>query len=138
MAGRPGGGPEGRVVDAAADGVLCPPAVPLGTVVVPGDSDLELCRAHIERLQQVRGAGSLPWAAPAARGLLSASPGLCFSQQEPEGAGAGSPTCQKLSPKWCFLDGERLLVVSCPSLGVLGWGGSSPEPRQGPPPPSAS
>ncbi|XP_046499506.1 diacylglycerol kinase zeta isoform X1 [Equus quagga] len=79
-------------------------SVPLGTVVVPGDSDLELCRAHIERLQQVRGAGSLPWAAPAARGLLSASPGLCFSQQEPEGAGAGSPTCQKLSPKWCFLD----------------------------------
>ncbi|XP_043437037.1 diacylglycerol kinase zeta isoform X9 [Prionailurus bengalensis] len=50
-------------------------SVPLGTVVVPGDSDLELCRAHIERLQQ-----------------------------EHEGAGAKSPTCQKLSPKWCFLD----------------------------------
>ncbi|XP_064432605.1 diacylglycerol kinase zeta isoform X5 [Mirounga angustirostris] len=50
-------------------------SVPLGTVVVPGDSDLELCRAHIERLQQ-----------------------------EPEGAGAKSPTSQKLSPKWCFLD----------------------------------
>uniref|UniRef100_A0A2K6TYS1 Diacylglycerol kinase n=1 Tax=Saimiri boliviensis boliviensis TaxID=39432 RepID=A0A2K6TYS1_SAIBB len=50
-------------------------SVPLGTVVVPGDSDLELCRAHIERLQQ-----------------------------EPEGAAARPPTCQKLSPKWCFLD----------------------------------
>ncbi|XP_058519085.1 diacylglycerol kinase zeta isoform X3 [Ochotona princeps] len=50
-------------------------SVPLGTVVVPGDSDLELCRAHIERLQQ-----------------------------EPEGAGAQSSMCQKLSPKWCFLD----------------------------------
>ncbi|XP_069927198.1 diacylglycerol kinase zeta isoform X3 [Oryctolagus cuniculus] len=50
-------------------------SVPLGTVVVPGDSDLELCRAHIERLQQ-----------------------------EPEGDGAQSPVCQKLSPKWCFLD----------------------------------
>ncbi|XP_049746963.1 diacylglycerol kinase zeta isoform X1 [Elephas maximus indicus] len=50
-------------------------SVPLGTVVVPGDSDLELCRAHIERLQQ-----------------------------EPDSAGARSPTCQKLSPKWCFLD----------------------------------
>lgn len=37
----------------AAERPLCPPAVPLGTVVVPGDSDLELCRAHIERLQQV-------------------------------------------------------------------------------------
>ncbi|XP_004682925.1 PREDICTED: diacylglycerol kinase zeta isoform X2 [Condylura cristata] len=50
-------------------------SVPLGTVVVPGDSDLEHCRTHIERLQQ-----------------------------EPEGAAAKSPTCQKLSPKWCFLD----------------------------------
>lgn len=29
-------------------------AVPLGIVVVPGDSDLELCRTHIERLQEVR------------------------------------------------------------------------------------
>lgn len=37
--------------------------MPLGTVVVPGDSDLELCRAHIERLQQVRG-GGLPCAVP--------------------------------------------------------------------------
>ncbi|XP_075401923.1 diacylglycerol kinase zeta isoform X6 [Tenrec ecaudatus] len=54
-------------------------SVPLGTVVVPGDSDLELCRAHIERLQQ-----------------------------ELEVAGAKSPTTTtvgpKLSPKWCFLD----------------------------------
>ncbi|XP_004708383.2 diacylglycerol kinase zeta isoform X3 [Echinops telfairi] len=54
-------------------------SVPLGTVVVPGDSDLELCRAHIERLQQ-----------------------------EPEGAVAKSPSTTtagpKLSPKWCFLD----------------------------------
>ncbi|EPY89068.1 diacylglycerol kinase zeta isoform 9 [Camelus ferus] len=50
-------------------------SVPLGTVVVPGDSDLEPCRAHIERLQQ-----------------------------EPGGAGAKSLTCQKLSPKWRFLD----------------------------------
>lgn len=29
-------------------------AVPLGIIVVPGDSDLELCRTHIERLQEVR------------------------------------------------------------------------------------
>uniref|UniRef100_A0A8C6HLC7 Diacylglycerol kinase n=1 Tax=Mus spicilegus TaxID=10103 RepID=A0A8C6HLC7_MUSSI len=50
-------------------------SVPLGTVVVPGDSDLELCRAHIERLQR-----------------------------EPDGAGAKSPMCHQLSSKWCFLD----------------------------------
>uniref|UniRef100_A0A7N4PZU5 Diacylglycerol kinase n=1 Tax=Sarcophilus harrisii TaxID=9305 RepID=A0A7N4PZU5_SARHA len=36
-------------------------SVPLGTVVVPGDSDLELCRTHIERLQQgVRRGGREP------------------------------------------------------------------------------
>ncbi|XP_020865314.1 diacylglycerol kinase zeta isoform X3 [Phascolarctos cinereus] len=51
-------------------------SVPLGTVVVPGDSDLELCRTHIERLQQ----------------------------GEPNGAGATASSGQKLSPNWCFLD----------------------------------
>uniref|UniRef100_A0A7N4P9S0 Diacylglycerol kinase n=1 Tax=Sarcophilus harrisii TaxID=9305 RepID=A0A7N4P9S0_SARHA len=57
-------------------------SVPLGTVVVPGDSDLELCRTHIERLQQgVRRGG---------RG------------SHPAKASSG----QKLSPNWCFLDGE--------------------------------
>ncbi|KAL1764670.1 diacylglycerol kinase zeta isoform X1 [Sigmodon hispidus] len=50
-------------------------SVSLGTVVFPGDSDLELCHAHIERLQQ-----------------------------EPDGAGAMSPMCHQLSSKWCFLD----------------------------------
>lgn len=60
---RAGQGAEGE--RPAADGLLCPPAVPLGTVVVPGDSDLELCRAHIERLQQVRASGAGPaWAHP--------------------------------------------------------------------------
>ncbi len=29
-------------------------AIPLGLIVVPGDSDLETCRAHIERLQEVK------------------------------------------------------------------------------------
>ncbi|TNN39322.1 Diacylglycerol kinase zeta [Liparis tanakae] len=30
-------------------------AVPVGLIVVPGDSDLETCRDHIQRLQEVRG-----------------------------------------------------------------------------------
>lgn len=38
--------------------------------------------------------------------LVASSPGLCLSCQEPEGAGAKAPMCQKLSPKWCFLDGQ--------------------------------
>lgn len=29
------------------------PAIPLGLIVVPGDSDLETCREHIQRLQEV-------------------------------------------------------------------------------------
>uniref|UniRef100_A0A7N4Q1D7 Diacylglycerol kinase n=1 Tax=Sarcophilus harrisii TaxID=9305 RepID=A0A7N4Q1D7_SARHA len=63
-------------------------SVPLGTVVVPGDSDLELCRTHIERLQQ----------------------------GEPNGAGAKASSGQKLSPNWCFLDGEPWPRKGLPAL----------------------
>lgn len=84
--------------------------------MVPGDSDLELCRAHIERLRQVRSRSGACLGCPLLpRVLVAPSPGLCFSLQEPEGAGAKSPTCQKLSPKWCFLDGEW------PRRAVSGW-----------------
>lgn len=126
-----GGGGGRQTGWPAADGLLCPPAVPLGTVVVPGDSDLELCRAHIERLQQVRGrAPALP--GPTRSSFCSLpTPALGFSRQEPEGAGAKSPTCQKLSPKWCFLDGEWprrtsswwSRAVSCPLPQGSWWGG---------------
>ncbi|KAM4617915.1 diacylglycerol kinase zeta isoform 3-T4 [Discoglossus pictus] len=50
-------------------------SLPLGVIVVPGDSDLETCRAHIQRLQEEDG---------------TAKPQMVSSQ--------------KLSPKWCFLD----------------------------------
>ncbi|XP_064831592.1 diacylglycerol kinase zeta-like isoform X8 [Oncorhynchus masou masou] len=50
-------------------------SIPLGLIVVPGDSDLETCRSHIERLQE-----------------------------EDEGAKSKTLSSQKLSPKWCFLD----------------------------------
>ncbi|XP_062328119.1 LOW QUALITY PROTEIN: diacylglycerol kinase zeta-like [Osmerus eperlanus] len=50
-------------------------SIPLGLIVVPGDSDLETCRAHIERLQE-----------------------------EEDGAKPKTLSSQKLSPKWCFLD----------------------------------
>ncbi|XP_062052215.1 diacylglycerol kinase zeta isoform X3 [Lepus europaeus] len=96
-------GQRGPRAPPAADTVLRPPAVPLGTVVVPGDSDLELCRAHIERLQQVGSAGRPPPCCPCRPAPDPPRPWL-LSQQEPEGAGAQSPMCQKLSPKWCFLD----------------------------------
>lgn len=65
-------------VELAAEGLLCPPAVPLGTVVVPGDSDLELCRAHIERLQQVTGS-KRRWGPPSfLPSPAVAHPDLCF------------------------------------------------------------
>ncbi|GCC26115.1 hypothetical protein chiPu_0004529 [Chiloscyllium punctatum] len=50
-------------------------AVPLGIIVIPGDSDLEICRTHIERLQE-----------------------------EDDGTKSRTLSSQKLSPKWCFLD----------------------------------
>ncbi|XP_064780584.1 diacylglycerol kinase zeta-like isoform X6 [Oncorhynchus masou masou] len=50
-------------------------SIPLGLIVVPGDSDLETCRSHIERLQE-----------------------------EDDGAKSKTLSTQKLSPKWCFLD----------------------------------
>uniref|UniRef100_A0A670JFD4 Diacylglycerol kinase n=1 Tax=Podarcis muralis TaxID=64176 RepID=A0A670JFD4_PODMU len=56
-------------------------SVPLGIIVVPGDSDLEICRTHIERLQE-----------------------------EGDGAKPKTLSCQKLSPKWCFLDCEYICI----------------------------
>ncbi|XP_034533338.1 diacylglycerol kinase zeta isoform X2 [Notolabrus celidotus] len=49
-------------------------SIPLGLIVVPGDSDLETCREHIQRLQEEE----------------AAKPKIVSSQ--------------RLSPKWCFLD----------------------------------
>ncbi|XP_078147165.1 diacylglycerol kinase zeta isoform X1 [Centroberyx gerrardi] len=49
-------------------------SIPVGLIVVPGDSDLETCREHIQRLQEEE----------------AAKPKILSSQ--------------RLSPKWCFLD----------------------------------
>uniref|UniRef100_A0A8C8MLQ6 Diacylglycerol kinase n=1 Tax=Oncorhynchus tshawytscha TaxID=74940 RepID=A0A8C8MLQ6_ONCTS len=64
-------------------------SIPLGLIVVPGDSDLETCRSHIERLQE------------AVVELISLVP---FLSQEDDGAKSKTLSSQKLSPKWCFLD----------------------------------
>ncbi|XP_059911401.1 diacylglycerol kinase zeta isoform X2 [Gadus macrocephalus] len=63
-------------------------SLPLGLIVVPGDGDLEVCRVHIERLQE-----DVCVSDPASR---------CSLLQE-----EGAPlklSSQRLSPKWCFLD----------------------------------
>ncbi|KAL0967910.1 hypothetical protein UPYG_G00259530 [Umbra pygmaea] len=54
-------------------------SVLLGIITVPGDSDLENCRSHIERLQE-----SL--------------------DEESDAVKSERMSSQKLSPKWCFLD----------------------------------
>lgn len=77
----------------------------------------------------------LPNGAPPAQVLVAFSPGLCLSCQEPEGAGAKSPMCQKLSPKWCFLDGEWPLKGRVPPrpLAVLGGAAGDLGLDRGPP-----
>ncbi|XP_065145529.1 diacylglycerol kinase zeta isoform X3 [Paramisgurnus dabryanus] len=63
-------------------------SIPLGLIVVPGDSDLETCRAHIERLQE---------------DFVSCHPSL-QRLQEGDGTKSKALSSQRLSPKWCFLD----------------------------------
>ncbi|XP_078540524.1 diacylglycerol kinase zeta isoform X4 [Lissotriton helveticus] len=65
-------------------------SVPLGIIVVPGESDLDVCRTHIERLQE-----DFPPYPPALQRLVL---------QEGDGANPKTLSSQKLSPKWCFLD----------------------------------
>ncbi|XP_072128333.1 diacylglycerol kinase zeta isoform X1 [Mobula birostris] len=65
-------------------------SVPLGIIVVPGDSDLEICRTHIERLQE-----DFPLVHPSLQHLML---------QEGDGTKSRTLSSQKLSPKWCFLD----------------------------------
>uniref|UniRef100_A0A8C7DDE2 Diacylglycerol kinase n=1 Tax=Oncorhynchus kisutch TaxID=8019 RepID=A0A8C7DDE2_ONCKI len=64
-------------------------SIPLGLIVVPGDSDLETCRSHIERLQE---------------DFVSIHPSFKrLVLQEDEGAKSKTLSSQKLSPKWSLL-----------------------------------
>ncbi|XP_078271229.1 diacylglycerol kinase zeta isoform X2 [Rhinoraja longicauda] len=65
-------------------------SVPLGIIVIPGDSNLEICRTHIERLQE-----DFPLVHPSLQHLVL---------QEDNGNKSRTLSSQKLSPKWCFLD----------------------------------
>ncbi|XP_039997823.1 diacylglycerol kinase zeta-like isoform X2 [Xiphias gladius] len=64
-------------------------SIPLGLIVVPGDSDLETCREHIQRLQE---------------DFCSVHRSFrCLERQE-DAAKPKILSSQRLSPKWCFLD----------------------------------
>ncbi|XP_058858524.1 diacylglycerol kinase zeta-like isoform X3 [Acipenser ruthenus] len=65
-------------------------SIPMGIIVIPGDSDLEMCRSHIERLQE---------------DFVSFHPSFQrLVLQEGDGSKSKTLSSQKLSPKWCFLD----------------------------------
>uniref|UniRef100_UPI00358F9F71 diacylglycerol kinase iota-like n=1 Tax=Myxine glutinosa TaxID=7769 RepID=UPI00358F9F71 len=70
---------------------LCDASVPLGVIVVPGICDLEVCRTHINQLQE-----DLPPAHVTLHMLLYQE----ASEQPP----SQLLSSQKLSPRWCFLD----------------------------------
>ncbi|XP_058238009.1 diacylglycerol kinase zeta isoform X1 [Hemibagrus wyckioides] len=65
-------------------------SIPLGIIVIPGDSDLETCRVQIEKLQE---------------DFVSCHPSLQrLMLQEGDETKTKTLSCQRLSPKWCFLD----------------------------------
>lgn len=79
------------------EGPLCPVAVPLGTVVVPGDSDLELCRAHIERLQRVTDGSRKRWGSELPSPAVTHHD-LCFYLYRSPMELEPSPQCATSSP----------------------------------------
>ncbi|XP_057686535.1 diacylglycerol kinase zeta-like isoform X1 [Corythoichthys intestinalis] len=64
-------------------------SIPLGIIVVPGDSDLETCREHIQRLQE---------------DFSSVHSSLRCKGPKKEAVKTKNISLQRLSPKWCFLD----------------------------------
>ncbi|XP_068446717.1 diacylglycerol kinase zeta-like isoform X3 [Clinocottus analis] len=64
-------------------------SIPLGLIVVSGDSDLEACREHIHRLQE---------------DFCSVHLSFTSLRLQEEAAKPTSLSSQRLSPKWCFLD----------------------------------
>ncbi|KAM9493733.1 diacylglycerol kinase zeta isoform 3-T3 [Clarias gariepinus] len=65
-------------------------SIPLGLIVIPGDSDLETCRVQIEKLQE----DFVPCQPSLQRVMLQAG----------DETKSKTLSCQRLSPKWCFLD----------------------------------
>uniref|UniRef100_A0A8C4M298 Diacylglycerol kinase n=1 Tax=Equus asinus asinus TaxID=83772 RepID=A0A8C4M298_EQUAS len=72
-------------------------SIPLGILVVRGDCDLETCRMYIDRLQEVSNSD----------GAMRVC-GVSFQDHETSFPRALS--AQRLSPRWCFLDGECFCI----------------------------
>ncbi|KAI5619011.1 diacylglycerol kinase zeta isoform X5, partial [Silurus asotus] len=64
-------------------------SIPMGLIVIPGDSDLETCRVQIEKLQEVK---------------REHEQGEGRKEGESDETKSKTLSCQRLSPKWCFLD----------------------------------
>uniref|UniRef100_A0A8C0IJM1 Diacylglycerol kinase n=1 Tax=Chelonoidis abingdonii TaxID=106734 RepID=A0A8C0IJM1_CHEAB len=71
---------------------LLPSAIPLGIIVIRGDCDLEACRMYIDRLQEDL------------QSVTSTTQRVHYQDQE--GSFPRVLSVQRLSPRWCFLDGK--------------------------------
>uniref|UniRef100_A0A8C5F2A1 Diacylglycerol kinase n=1 Tax=Gopherus evgoodei TaxID=1825980 RepID=A0A8C5F2A1_9SAUR len=67
-------------------------AIPLGIIVIRGDCDLEACRMYIDRLQEDL------------QSVTSTTQRVHYQDQE--GSFPRVLSVQRLSPRWCFLDGK--------------------------------
>uniref|UniRef100_A0A663EK51 Diacylglycerol kinase n=1 Tax=Aquila chrysaetos chrysaetos TaxID=223781 RepID=A0A663EK51_AQUCH len=75
------------------------PAIPLGIIVVRGDCDLETCRMYIDRLQEDL------------QSVTSTTQRVHYQDQESSFPRVLS--VQRLSPRWCFLDGKCISLLLC-------------------------
>uniref|UniRef100_A0A8C8RDF4 Diacylglycerol kinase n=1 Tax=Pelusios castaneus TaxID=367368 RepID=A0A8C8RDF4_9SAUR len=71
--------------------------IPLGIIVIRGDCDLETCRMYIDRLQEDL------------QSVTSATQRVHYQDQE--GSFPRVLSVQRLSPRWCFLDGKCLCLL---------------------------
>uniref|UniRef100_A0A452IJB9 Diacylglycerol kinase n=1 Tax=Gopherus agassizii TaxID=38772 RepID=A0A452IJB9_9SAUR len=67
-------------------------SIPLGIIVIRGDCDLEACRMYIDRLQEDL------------QSVTSTTQRVHYQDQE--GSFPRVLSVQRLSPRWCFLDGK--------------------------------
>uniref|UniRef100_A0A8B9FC47 Diacylglycerol kinase n=1 Tax=Amazona collaria TaxID=241587 RepID=A0A8B9FC47_9PSIT len=74
-------------------------SIPLGIIVVRGDCDLETCRMYIDRLQEDL------------QSVTSTTQRVHYQDQESSFPRVLS--VQRLSPRWCFLDGKYISRFLC-------------------------
>uniref|UniRef100_A0A674KAW0 Diacylglycerol kinase n=1 Tax=Terrapene triunguis TaxID=2587831 RepID=A0A674KAW0_9SAUR len=85
-----------KLREACKDWVRLYSAIPLGIIVIRGDCDLEACRMYIDRLQEDL------------QSVTSTTQRVHYQDQE--GSFPRVLSVQRLSPRWCFLDGKCIFL----------------------------